>query len=125
MGDVILRVQGGDFSTSQRNSGWRGLVEWCLRLDAAVRKLAESATSIEMSLPDSSEFIQIRRQGDDLLFSCTYADTQGRTETAAFVEHAERFIRESVEWIGANYPAAKRNAETQDIWERLDAYLAK
>ncbi|MEU4362162.1 hypothetical protein [Promicromonospora sp. NPDC023987] len=123
MGDAILRLPGEDFSTSPSDLGWRGLVEWCLRLDAVVRRVAEGASEFELSVPDISETIQIRRDGDDLLFSFAYVETVGRIGTVTFIEHVEAFIRESTTWIGDRYPAAKRNPAARAYWERLDAYL--
>lgn len=123
MGDAILRLPGADFSTPPSDRGWRGLVEWCLRLDAVVRRIAEGASEFEMSVPDITEAIQVRRDGDDLLFSFSQVETVGRAGVATFVERVGEFIRESVTWIGDQYPAAKRNPAARGYWDRLDAYL--
>jgi hypothetical protein len=123
MGEVIFRLPGGDFSTSERDSGWRGLVEWCLRLDAAVRSISAGEAEHRISEPDSNEYIQIRRDGTDLVFSWTRSKAVARIGAEAFLQAAEDFIRRSVAWIGDEYPAAKRNRQALHIWERLDAYL--
>jgi hypothetical protein len=122
MGDAILRLPGADFSTTPRNSGWRGLVEWCLALDATIRGIGQGTAEQEMSVSDPVESIQIRRDGQDLVLS--RGDVVGRVAIADFTEHIEAFIRESVTWINDRYPAAKRNPAARAYWEQLDAYLA-
>lgn len=56
MGDAILRLGGVDFSTVD---GWRGLVEWCLRLDSSVRWLESGSPSHVMSEPDSDDHVRL------------------------------------------------------------------
>lgn len=123
MGDVVFRLPDGDFSTSERDSGWRGLVEWCLCLDAAVRSISAGEVEHRISEPDSNEYIQIRRDGKELIVSWTRSDAVARIGVENFLQAATDFIRRSVAWIGAEYPAAKRNRRALYIWERLDAYL--
>jgi hypothetical protein len=123
MGDVILRLPGADFSTPPANHGWRGLVEWCLRLDAAVSSLSSGATEHRMSEPDGNDWVLIRGDHDDLIFTSSTSAEVGRIARMSFLRAAEAFIRHSVLWVGEHYPAAKRNRESTDIWTRLDAYL--
>jgi hypothetical protein len=123
MGDVILRLPGADFSTFPQDSGWRGLVEWCLRLDSAVRSLAAGAAEHQISEPDSNDYVVIRRDGEDLVFSWTRSDAVARIRAKEFIREATDFVQRSVRWIGERYPAAKRNRQASYIWEKLDAYL--
>ncbi len=123
MGDVIFRLPGGDFSTIERDSGWRGLVEWCLTLDAAVRSITAGEVEHRISEPDSNEYIRIRRDRTDLVFSWTQSSDVARIGVGAFLQAATDFIRRSVAWIGDEYPAAKRNRQALYIWERLNTYL--
>jgi hypothetical protein len=123
MGDVIFRLPNGDFSTYEQDSGWRGLVEWCLRLDAAVRSISVGEVEHRMSEPDSDEYIRIRRDGADLVISWTRSDAVARIGVEAFLQAAADFIGRSVAWIGDEYPAARRNRQALYIWERLDVYL--
>jgi hypothetical protein len=122
MGDAILRLPGADFSTAPANSGWRGLVEWCLELDGAIQDFGAGAEQHEMSISDPVESIRIRRDGHDLVLS--RGDVVGRVAVAEFVENVEVFIRESVMWINDRYPAAKHNPAARAYWERLDVYSA-
>ena len=122
MGDVVLRVPGADFSTPPQDSGWRGLVEWCLKLDAAIRDIRRGVDVHEMPIADSSDVIIVTRREDELIFSCTYSDASGRVDAAAFLRGASEFIRKSIEWIRGAYPSALRNVRANDLWRRLSVY---
>lgn len=124
MGDVILRVPGADFSTPAPNHGWRGLVEWCLRLDEAIRALRAGAAEHCLSEPDGNDYVLIRSDDADRLnLSHSRLPGLGTVPRKSFLQAAEACIQRSVHWIGAQYPAAKRNPEATDFWARLDAYL--
>lgn len=119
MGDAILRLGGVDFSTVD---GWRGLVEWCLRLDSSVRWLESGSPSHVMSEPDSDDHVRVNREGQDLVVSSTRVDGTAVVDAQAFGREAGRFLRRSIEWIDAQYPGARLNPSASDIWARLDRY---
>ncbi|WP_421741017.1 hypothetical protein [Cellulomonas sp.] len=123
MGDAILRTADADFSTSERDRGWRALVEWCLSLDAAVRVLTAGATRARLADPNNDEFVEVGRDGEHLVLADSRTASHGRVLEDEFTALARDFIRRSVEWIGEVYPAAKRNPSARSYWERLDVYL--
>lgn len=100
MGDAILRVPGADFSTPAANHGWRGLVEWCLGLDAAITAINGGAVEHRISEPDGEDFVMIRRDGPELVFSGSRSSGVGRVSEELFLQEARNFIRRTVLWIG-------------------------
>jgi hypothetical protein len=122
MGNVVFRLPEADFSTPSSNAGWRGLVEWCLRLDALVRQLDEGRAHTRISEPDSDSYIDVHRDGQVLKFSSSGLVREGSVELNSFLLAARSFIGRSMRWIDKQYPAAKKNLSVAYVWERLDAY---
>lgn len=119
MGDVILRLPGLDLSTTD---GWRGLVEWCLRLDSVVQSLESGSPSHVMTEPESDHEVLFHRDGPDLRITSTRVVGVAVVDSEAFIGTAGRFLRRSVAWITDQHPGAKLTPDTSWIWERLERY---
>lgn len=119
MGDAILRLPGLDLSTVD---GWRGLVEWCLRLDSVVRDLESGSQSTVLSEPDSDDEVTLIRDGADLVVTSTRVDGVAVVPVEALKREARRFLTRTITWISERYPDAKMSPGTAGLWERLDRY---
>lgn len=123
MGSAILRLPGADFRTPPEDPGWRGLVEWCLRSDAAVRAVIAGRGEHTMTFPDQGDVIVLRREGGDLVLTCTYSQDVGTRargrEHAPTTVHPLRRILLANSQAGSGFPpaapAAPRNASGIDL----------
>lgn len=119
MGNTVFRLPGLDLSSSD---GWRGLGEWCLKLDDAVEILEAGSLSHVMMEPDSDDEVLFRVQGPDVVVTSTRVDGVGVVELGAFLRVARDFLRRSVTWIHEGHPGVTRDPDDALIWERLDRY---
>ena len=119
MGNAILRMPGADFSTVD---GWRGLIEWCLRLDSLVRELESGAPTTTMSEPDSDAYLKFRRQGPRLEVTSTRVGGTGVVVVEEFLDEVNRFLGRTIAWIETEHPTALLNLSASNIWARLERY---
>jgi hypothetical protein len=119
MGNTVMCIDGANFGS---DDGWRGLVEWCLHLDAAVRSIQSHDAIHYMGEPDTDCKIAIERNGENLRFSQIPAGVAASANAEAFIGACSKFIRRSVLWITAEYPSALRHPDSDFIWARLEKY---
>lgn len=119
MGSAILRLSEADFSTPLECRGWRGLIEWCLRLDSTIETLESDKVLHRMSIPDGPDEVIFQRSADQVVVSCSYAHFTATCDATDLIGAASNFIRETIRWIDAEYPRARRDPQAQQYWRRL------
>src|SRR5262245_10648319 len=95
MGDAVFKFDGVDFST---RFGWVTMIDWCLRLSISVADLA-NAESRRFQFSESDDFVSFRRDGEDVIVTCSYADDAATIRYEDLSSAVREFVDSRLEWL--------------------------
>ncbi|WP_188827870.1 hypothetical protein [Nocardia camponoti] len=121
MGDVVLVIEGRDFST---RFGWMTLIHWCVGLCHAVQRL-EHQDQHELLSPESDDVLRFIRVRDRLTVSASYVGQVAVTGFPEFSAAVNRFVAVKFGWIEQNYSRALLNPGMRGVYRRIGRTLPR
>ena len=115
MGDAIFLLNDADLSTQ---FGWVALLDWCLRLNSAVRSL-NSEASAKFDFSESDDWISFSRKGADVAVACSYSPLIAVVNFDSLGDAVQDFIDTRLAWVVRNYPSALQNHAMVDVYRIL------
>jgi hypothetical protein len=115
MGDAILRVKDGDFST---HFGWVTVPRWLVELSTSIAALDRDETS-RVAFQEGDDLITMTRCGDWVQLEATYVDGSGQALHAELRSVFNQFARDQIAALRKSYPRVLLNPCMSELLERL------